>query len=79
MDSSAWSQKGQACWWGKPRLASQSEVQHRLLMASQIKNLQLEGAQLFQTRFQGWNLMVPVNMEVYADLQLYTPEEDSFQ
>lgn len=51
--SGAWLQKGQADWWGNPRLANLSEVQHLLMMVSQIKSLQFAGAQVFQIRFQG--------------------------
>ena len=64
MVSPAWSQKGQADWWGKPRFANRSDVHHLLLMANQTKNLQFGGAQLFQTRFQGAKPMIPVNMEL---------------
>jgi hypothetical protein len=55
MDFCAWSQKGHAGWWGKPRFAKRSEVQHLLLTPNQIKELHLGGAQLLQIRFQGIN------------------------
>lgn len=58
---SSWSQEWQTLWWGRPCLAKRSEVQQQLLMASQTKNLQLEGAQLFQTRFQWVNLMATLS------------------
>lgn len=45
--SSCCSQKGQANWCGRPCLDSWSDVQHRLLMANQMKNLQLGGGATF--------------------------------
>jgi hypothetical protein len=54
MVSISWSQMGQAAWCGGPRLANRPEVQHRLLMANQMKNLQFAGAQDFQTLLQAW-------------------------
>jgi len=54
--SCSWSQRGQAAWWGRPRLARRSAVQMRCLMANQRKNLQRRGAQLFQFRFQIVNI-----------------------
>jgi hypothetical protein len=68
--STAWSQKGQAGWWDNPHLAKRSEVQQRLLMASQIKNLQFPEAQILQILFQGENLMVPTNIALKANFLL---------
>jgi hypothetical protein len=44
-----------------------------------MKNLIFAGAQVFQIRFRGRNLIDPINMEQYADLLVYCPEEESFQ
>ena len=79
MVSTSWSQREQAAWCGSPRLASRSEVQHRLLMANQMKNLQFAGAQVFQILLQAGNLMEPKNIVLYADLLLYWPEDENFQ
>lgn len=68
--SECWSQKGQAIRCVNPFLAKQSEVQQRILMANQMKNLYLVGAQVFQILLECNNLMEPINIELFADLLL---------
>jgi hypothetical protein len=48
----------------KPSLSQAIAVQLRPLIANQMKNLHLGGAQVFQILFQGENLMEPINIEL---------------
>jgi len=66
--SCAWSQNRHAGGCCRPLLASRSAVHNRCLIASQTKNLQRKGAQLFQILFHGINFIEPTKRASYADL-----------
>ena len=75
--SSSWSQWGQRVGCGRPRRASLSAVQHLLCAANHIKKRHFLGAQFFQIRSQGLNVVEPMKKASYADFAEYLPDVES--
>ena len=66
MVSSCWLHNGHVSWWGSPRRASLSEVQHLFLIASQEKNRHRLGALVCQVNAAVGDTSLPMYRAAYA-------------
>lgn len=77
--SASWSQRRHFSGWSRPRRAKRSAVQQRFREASQMKDLHLGGAQVFQILCAGSNRTFPLKKRPYADLDEYSLEAEWVQ